>query len=160
MLRRDAEQSYDKSDFSLVSLTRRDRLTAQLLNLTPCGREWTSNAFDKSLRRLKIMTLTSSVDFGPFLHGCDQDRVVVAAAIDTAFQDYGFACLSNHGINDSEIEDCLSWVRAISQERDSHALHQSADRELRASAFLTCRSMSKVLHLIHPEAVIIVAGRG
>lgn len=50
------------------------------------------------------------VDFGPFLHGSDDDKKAVAAQIDDAFRNVGFVYLANHGVPGERVDECFKWV--------------------------------------------------
>lgn len=50
------------------------------------------------------------IDFGPFLHGCVEERKRVASAVDAALSSVGFIYLTNHGIEQGKIDTCFQWV--------------------------------------------------
>ena len=50
------------------------------------------------------------IDFGPFLVGCDEDRLRIATEFDRALRSVGFIYLCNHGIDQTKINTCFEWV--------------------------------------------------
>lgn len=51
------------------------------------------------------------VDFSAFVDGfVDGDRAKVAKEIDEAFRNAGFVYLKNHGVPQSQVKECFSWV--------------------------------------------------
>ncbi|MCJ1224383.1 hypothetical protein MMC12_001028 [Toensbergia leucococca] len=70
------------------------------------------------------------IDFGFFLRGSVDERVHVASAIDEALSSIGFIYLSNCGINQHKVDECLQWSKrffALS-ESDKNNVRRSADR--------------------------------
>ena len=54
------------------------------------------------------------IDFQPFLTGNTLYKKSVASAIDTALNSIGFIYISNHGIDQSKVDECFNWVSYIS----------------------------------------------
>ena len=51
------------------------------------------------------------VNFGDFIKGDSKVKSAIAAAVDEAFRNVGFVCLSNHGIEQARVDEAFSWVR-------------------------------------------------
>ena len=50
------------------------------------------------------------IDLDQFLNGSIEDRKDVVSKMDAAFRSVGFIYLSNHGIDESRIDECFLWV--------------------------------------------------
>ena len=50
------------------------------------------------------------IDFDQFLHGSTDERIKVASTIDAAFRSVGFLYVSNYGIDEDKVNECLRWV--------------------------------------------------
>lgn len=50
------------------------------------------------------------IDFAPFLHGSQREKVEVGQKLVAAFKDVGFIYLINHSIPRETIDEAFSWV--------------------------------------------------
>jgi hypothetical protein len=73
------------------------------LEARPCPTS-TAMTMDHSASNIPI------VDFGRYINGTEHEKHVVAAAIDSAFQNFGFVYLTNHGIPQEKIDECFTWA--------------------------------------------------
>ncbi|KAF1808351.1 thymine dioxygenase [Eremomyces bilateralis CBS 781.70] len=51
------------------------------------------------------------VDFAPFLRGTKDQPKEIAKIIDDAFQNTGFVCLVNHGVDAEKVKDAFKWSK-------------------------------------------------
>ncbi|KAF1813539.1 flavonol synthase/flavanone 3-hydroxylase [Eremomyces bilateralis CBS 781.70] len=59
------------------------------------------------------MSTVPIIDFGPFLTGSIGDRKRTASEVDEALRTIGCFNLRNHGIPQSQVDECFSWSRQL-----------------------------------------------